>query len=65
MWISINQTCVIPDPDTLWELAGRNLVLQQYPHGADWPLRTWTELKSGCMEEDVGVFVWEKGEVTM
>lgn len=52
--------------------SGRNLMLLlllllQYPDGAaDCPLRVNTELKkSGCMEEDVGVFVWEKGKVTM
>lgn len=49
------------------KLSGRNLILLQYPDGAaDCPLRVNTELKkSGCMEEDVGVFVWEKGKVTM
>lgn len=40
-------------------------MLHQYPDGADWPMRASCELKSGCMEEDVGVFVWEKGKVAM
>ena len=43
----------------------RDLVLLQYPAGADSLPAAGEMKKSGCMEEDVGVFVWEKGKVTM
>lgn len=43
----------------------------QYPDGAGLPAAVLSVLsrgvrkKSGSVEEDVGVFVWEKGKVTM
>lgn len=43
----------------------RNLVLLQNPAGADSLPAAGEMKKSGCMEDDVGVFVWEKGKVTM
>lgn len=60
--------CIVAKKKKKKKLEVRNLMLLQYPDAADCPLRVKQlkkSEKSGCMEEVVGVLVWEKRKMTM